>query len=86
MQIFTALIFLQLVAVLLAEVTVLKTNQYIYDKSPKLRIRGTGFDAEDHDIILEVGVSGQPNLSVDRDFTISKDPGGEEVVLQLLGH
>eukprot|EP01039_Chlorochromonas_danica_P005465 gene5463-6016_t len=86
MQNFAALIFFQLLAVLLAEVTVLKTDQYIYDTSPKLRIRGSGFDAEDHDIILEVGVSGQPNLSVDRDFTISKDPGGEEVVLQLLGN
>eukprot|EP00981_Chlorochromonas_danica_P002645 scaffold520_cov160-Ochromonas_danica.AAC.2 len=85
-QIFTALIFLQLVAVLLAEVTVLKTNQYIYDKSPKLRIRGSGFDAEDHDIILELGVGGQTNLAVDKDFMISKDPDGEGVILKLLGN
>eukprot|EP01039_Chlorochromonas_danica_P011757 gene11757-13214_t len=85
-QIFAALIFLQLVAVLLAEVTVLKTNQYIYDKSPKLRIRGTGFDAEDHNIILELGVGGQTNLAVDKDFMISKDPDGEGVILKLLGN
>eukprot|EP01039_Chlorochromonas_danica_P005464 gene5462-6015_t len=85
MQNFAALIFVQLLAVLLAEVTVLKTDQYIYDTSPNLPIRGSGFDAEAGDIILEVGVSGQPNLQVDRDFTISKDPGGEEVVLKLPG-
>ncbi len=70
----------------LSEVTVLKAVQVIYDKSPKLRIRGTGFDADDHDIVLELGASGQPALKVDKDFLISKDSDGDGIILKLLGN
>lgn len=70
-----------------AEVTVLKTAQYIYDRSPKLRIRGSGFDAEDHDILLELAPNGQTtSLQVDKDFMITKDPDGDGIILKLLGN
>ena len=69
----------------LSEITVLKIAQTIYDKSPKLRIRGTGFDAEDHDILLELGATDQP-LKVDKDYLISKDGDGDGLILKLLGN
>ncbi len=69
-----------------AEVTVLRSNQIIYDKSPKLRIRGSGFDAQDHDITLELSASGSPSLQVDKDFMITKDADGDGLILKLLGN
>ena len=71
---------------LLAEVTVLKTVQVIYDKSPKLRIRGSGFDADDHDIKLDIGAVGQPPLIADKDFMVTKDADGDGIILKLLGN
>ena len=70
----------------LAEVTVLKQVQVIYDKSPKLRIRGSGFDASDHDIQLVLGASNAPPLVGDKDYMISKDPDGDGIILKLLGN
>ena len=67
-----------------AEVTV-QVVQTIYDKSPKLRIRGTGFGAEDHDILLELGATDQP-LLLNRDYLISKDGDGDGLILKLLGN
>jgi hypothetical protein len=84
------MIFLGLLLVLAqlvsAEITVLKSNQIIYDKSPKLRIRGTGFDAQDHDITLELAANGSPNLLVDKDYVITKDTDGDGLILKLLGN
>ena len=60
----------------ISEVTVLKAVQTIYDRSPKLRIRGTGFDADEHSLILEMSASGQPSLRADKDFLITKDDDG----------
>lgn len=68
-----------------AEVTVLKTVQTVYDKSPKIRIRGSGFDAEDHNIVLTIGATGQESLKVDKDFMISKDADGDGIILKLIG-
>ncbi len=79
-------VVLQLAIRIAAEVTVLRTTQYIYDKSPKLRIRGAGFDADDHDIKLELGISGQDPLVVDKDYMITKDADGEGLILKLLGN
>jgi hypothetical protein len=81
-----ASILLTSLTCILSEVTVLKVVQVIYDKSPKLRIRGSGFDADDHDIILEINASGQPSLKVDKDFLISKDADGDGIILKLLGN
>jgi hypothetical protein len=78
--------FLASLQLLLAEVTVLKTVQVIYDKSPKLRIRGSGFDANDHDISLELGATGKPSLVADKDFMITKDSDGDGIILKLLGN
>jgi hypothetical protein len=82
----TMLAVLASVQLLLAEVTVLKTVQVIYDKSPKLRIRGSGFDAQDHDISLELAATGQPSLVTDKDFMITKDADGDGIILKLLGN
>jgi len=70
----------------LAEVTVFKSVQVIYDKSPKLRLKGSGFDANDHDIILELGAQNQPTLRVDKDYLITKDADGDGLILKLLGN
>lgn len=73
-------------AEIFAELTILKTTQYIYDKSPKLRIRGSGFEVDDHDIILDLAPNGQQNLVVDKDFLITKDGDGDGLILKLLGN
>lgn len=78
--------FLVFLTRIFGEVTVLKATQYIYDKSPKLRIRGSGFDANDHDILLDIGSAGQPSLVVDKDFMITKDSDGDGLILKLLGN
>jgi len=67
---------------IVAEVTVLKVVQTIYDRSPKLRIRGSGFDADEHSIILELSAQGQPSLKADKDYLITKDDDG--IILKLL--
>jgi len=86
MLVLAFLVALQLVLQVASEVTVLRTTQYIYDKSPKLRIRGSGFDADDHNILLELGVSGQDPLTVDKDYMITKDSDGDGLILKLLGN
>ncbi len=78
--------FLIFLARVFGEVTVLKATQYIYDKSPKLRIRGSGFDANDHDILLDLSSAGQPPLVVDKDYMITKDSDGDGLILKLLGN
>ncbi len=68
-----------------AEVTVLRMVQVICDKSPKLRIRGSGFDAEASDITLELGSSGQL-LTKNRDYLITVEADGDGLILNLLGN
>jgi hypothetical protein len=74
------------VQVIVAEVTLVGNPQVIYDRSPKLRIKGGGFDAEEHDITIELSAKGAPPLKVDKDFTIDKDEDGEGLILKLLGN
>jgi len=70
-----------------AEVTILQGQvQTVYDRSPKLRIKGSGFDAEDHDISLDISAVGQSSLKVNKDFTITKDDQGEGIILKLLSN
>ncbi len=71
-------------SVALAEVTVLKYTQTIYDRSPKLRIKGSGFDAEEKDILLDISATGQASLVADKDFSVSKDEDGDGLILKLL--
>ena len=76
--------FLLCTSQIVASLTILKTTQTIYDKSPKLRIRGSGFEVDDHDIILDLAANGQNKLVVDKDFMVSKDPDGDGLILKLL--
>ncbi len=69
-----------------AEVVVTSKPQTIYDRSPKIRLKGSGFDAEDHDINLEISASGQPPLKMNKDFSLTKDEDGEGVVLKLMAN
>jgi len=75
-------LLLAVAQIISAEITVLKSNQIVYDKSPKLRICGTRFDAQDHEISAE----GSPALLVDKDHVISKDADGDGLILKLLGN
>ena len=65
-----------------AEVSILTSVQTLYDKSPKLRIKGSGFDADEHSILLELSARGQPSLKLDKDYLITKDDNG--LLLKLL--
>ena len=70
------------VAIAVAEVTVLSSVQTLYSRSPKLRIKGTGFDADEHHIFMEMGANGQTPLRLDKDYMITKDDEG--LILKLL--
>eukprot|EP01033_Poteriospumella_lacustris_P014849 gene14849-10618_t len=79
-------VFLVVLTRVFGQVTVRQVTQYIYDKSENLRIRGSGFDANDHDILLDLGSAGQPSLVADKVFMISKDSNGDGLILKLLGN
>ena len=64
------------------ELIILKYVQTVYDKSPKIRIKGSGFDADPQDILLTLYVTGQPPLKGgSKDFSITKDDDG--IILRL---
>lgn len=65
-----------------SEVTVVPIVQTIYDRTPKLRIQGMGFDAPEADINVELSSSGGI-LKIDKDFILTKVEDG--IVLKLLG-
>ena len=75
---------LGLVQLVSSEVTIVAQVQTIYDRSPKLRIKGVGFDADDHDIKVVISSAGSSSdaLRVDKDFMVSKVDDG--IVLKLL--
>jgi len=79
---FFSLYFLSFFQFSLAEVTILQQVQTIYDRAPKLRIKGVGFDADEHDITIELAASGEETLRMDKDFILSKADDG--IVLKLL--
>ena len=70
------------VEIALAEVIILRAMQTIYDRSPKLRIKGCGFDADEHDISITLGSQNQPALKLGQDFSLTKDDDG--LILKLL--
>jgi len=75
--------FIFYVQTVIADVTVLKVVQTIYDRSPKLRIKGSGFESVDeHDITLDISAQGQDSLRADKDFVLTKDDDG--IILKLL--
>ena len=59
-----------------AEITVLKLTQTIYDRAPKLRIKGTGFDVDASAISLGFSSGGGSTLIPGKDFSILKDDDG----------
>ena len=65
-----------------AEVTIVTQVQTIYDRSPKLRIKGVGFDVDDHDIKLTLSSGSEEPLRIDKDFMLTKVEDG--IVLKLL--
>ena len=79
---FFATVAFSFLAAALAEVAILSKTQTIYDRSPKLRIKGSGFDADEHNIYLDLSSSGQPSLVLDKDYMITKDEEG--LILKLL--
>jgi hypothetical protein len=80
---FSLIFLISLSVYSLAEVTILKSVQTIYNRSPKLRIRGSGFDVDEQSsILLDLSASGQSSLKVDKDYLITKDDDG--IILKLL--
>lgn len=66
----------------IAELKVQGGTKVIYDRTPKLYIAGTGFDADDHDITLELSATDESPLRSGKDFQISKNDKG--LILKLL--
>ena len=56
------------VALVAAEVTILKEVTTIYDRTAKLRIKGAGFDVDASELIIGIGTMGQDNLVQGVDF------------------
>ena len=68
--------------VAIAELKISKVVTVIYDRTPKLYITGSGFDADAHDIILELSATGELPLTK-KDFALEKDEKG--LILKLFG-
>lgn len=82
-----SLLLLSAWSVALNTVTVTRATQYIYDKSPKLRIRGSGFsELNELDIQLELSTNGQPSLIKNKDYILTKDSDGDGLILKLLSN
>ena len=78
---------LLVVHVVLADVTLLKYVTVLYDRSPKLRIRGSGFTASSNDTRVTIGTRDGASLVLNEDFTISKEEGIiDGIVLKLMNN
>ena len=83
-MIYKLVVLLALLLIAAAEVTVLTAVQVMYSRSPKLRIKGAGFDADEHNIFLDLSANGEDSLRLDKDYMISKDTDG--LILKLLSN
>jgi hypothetical protein len=83
---FTRLLFyfITLLNFVFSEIAILSPVQVIYDESPKIRVKATGFDADDHDITLDLGTAGASPLKGGKDYLITKDDDG--IILKLLSN
>ena len=63
---------------------VLSSVQIVYESSPQLKIKGSGFGDDEHRIYLNIVVDGIQILVADRDYMITKVDDG--IVLKLLAH
>ena len=86
MALFSFFLYMLFLAGIVAEVTILTKRQTIYDRSPKVRIKGSGMDMKADDIRLEIGALDQDPLILNKDFIIGKDEDGEGVILKLLSN
>jgi len=78
---------LHLVHAVLAQVTVLKVVTVLYDRSPKLRIRGSGFTASSDNTFIDIGTKDGPSLLINEDFTILKDDNSTDgIILKLMSN
>jgi hypothetical protein len=84
MNSFSVLLYLISALHSLGEITILKSVQTIYDRSPKLRIKVSGFDGDEHSINLDLSARNQPSLKIDKDYLITKDDDG--LILKLLSN
>ena len=63
-----------------AEVLIrMETVPTIYDEAPTLRIFGTGFDAKEKDIMLEITLPDNDRLERGNDFIVRKFVGGVDL-------
>lgn len=66
-------------------VTVLQSSQIYYDRSPKIRIKGSGFNVEDRNVYLDIATN-IGTLTKNKDYMINMDGDGEGVILKLLSN
>ena len=79
---FILLFFSSFLSFINCEITIVQQVQTIYDRAPKLRIKGVGFDADEHEISVDLAANGEENLRMDKDFMLSKVEDG--IILKLL--
>lgn len=70
---------------ILSEITIVQQVQTIYDRAPKLRIRGVGFDAPEGEISIDLAANGEDPLRMGKDFILSKPDDSDGIILKLLG-
>jgi hypothetical protein len=68
-------------SIVIGEITIVPILQTIYDSTPRLWIKGEGFDADEFEITIEIG-SSTGSLRQDKHFILSKVEDG--IVLKLL--
>lgn len=80
---FVVLLCFLCISSLSAEVTVLQSKLVLYHKTPKLLIRGSGFDASEAEIAIVIGeLDSFTPLVQDKDFILAKHEDG--IILTLL--
>ena len=84
MQLIFVLFLVAFLQAAMAEVSVVGSPETIYDKYPKLHIKGEGFNVDDADIELEISASNAAPLKKDKDYTIKTDKDGQGLLLTLL--
>jgi hypothetical protein len=84
MRFISILFILTLVNNAFGQIKLLFVHQVAYDSSPRIILKGTGFDSINvDDILLELGVTEQPMLVKDQDYSIIKDSDVEGLILKL---
>lgn len=84
MQLLVILVALVLLGAVFAEITILKNVQVLYDRSPKIRIKGSGF-GDGSKVLLSLSSAGGKPLVQDEDFNIidTTKPNDAGITLRL---